>query len=149
MANQKFHAGNIILIGFGVMLLFMTYLVYQCTQNPSDMVTDNYYEKEMQFQTMLDARENMKPYQDSVWMQKKQNEFVLNMSSSFASQIDSIELNAYCLADSKKDQALSFLSHQQTTHNISTQNWQPGNYTLKFKFKGAGKMYYKELSLSL
>ena len=58
MGSKLTHSGNVIMAGFGIMLLLMSFLVYKCIVQRTDMVSADYYEKELHFQENIDAKAN-------------------------------------------------------------------------------------------
>ena len=47
MGNKLTHSGNVIMAGFGIMLLLMSFLVYKCIMQRTDMVSADYYETQV------------------------------------------------------------------------------------------------------
>jgi hypothetical protein len=61
MLKKLTHSGNLIIAGFFLMLLFMSFLVYKCMLQRTDMVSANYYEKELNFQDNIEASKTVRP----------------------------------------------------------------------------------------
>lgn len=51
--------GNKILIGFGTFVIGICTMVYIAMKQTNEMVDDNYYEKELQYQGKIDASKNL------------------------------------------------------------------------------------------
>lgn len=143
------HAGNVILVGFGVMVLFMTWLVFKCTQNPSMMVNDNYYEKELKYQDVIDARVNTDAYSDSILMSSANKTLVFQIPTSLNGSMEKANLEVYNKSDSKKDQQVKIEKNNEGVYSVNTQNWAPGSYTVKLSFSSNGKAFYKEFNYML
>ncbi|HPI54945.1 MAG TPA: FixH family protein [Chitinophagaceae bacterium] len=143
------HAGNVILFGFGAMVLFMTWLVFKCTQNPSMMVNDNYYEKELKYQDVIDARVNTDAYSDSLVMSTENKVLVFRIPASLNTTMEKASLDVYNKSDSKKDQQVGLEKNNDGVYTVNTQNWAAGSYTIKLSFSSQGKAFYKEFNCML
>lgn len=97
------HAGNLILFGFGIMVLFIAGLVYECTQNPSVMVSNNYYEQELKYQDLIDARANAQSFNDSLLLIKNQGEVLFKIPKELNGLMQNLKIELYNTSDDKKD----------------------------------------------
>ena len=140
------HPGNIILVGFGGMVLFMCYLVYQCTQNPSVMVSNNYYEQELKFQDLIDAKTNTLPFTDSLIMNKESHQITFQIPLSINKEITKASVQLYNRADDKKDRTINLAKNEQGIYALNTIDWGKGNYELKLSIQTGTKQYYKEFN---
>ncbi len=140
------HPGNIILMGFGGMVLFMCYLVYQCTQNPSVMVSNNYYEQELKFQDLIDAKTNTLPFTDSLIMNKESHQITFQIPLSINKEITKASVQLYNRADDKKDRTINLAKNEQGIYALNTIDWGKGNYELKLSIQTGTKQYYKEFN---
>jgi|JI6StandDraft_1071083.scaffolds.fasta_scaffold770879_1 nitrogen fixation protein FixH len=140
------HAGNIVLVGFGAMILFMSYLVFQCTQNPSVMVSKNYYEQELKYQDIIDASANADFHKDSLTMNKQNGEVIFQIPNSINRDMKSASLQLYNRADDKKDRKIELTKNEQGLYSVNTTEWGQGNYQLKLSIQTDTKQYYKEFN---
>lgn len=140
------HPGNIILIGFGVMVLFMSYLVYQCTQNPAVMVSNNYYEQELKYQDVIDAKENTVAYNDSLTMMKEEGQISFRIPDGINKDLTTASVMVYNRADDKKDRHIELKKSLDGIYAVSTKEWGQGNYELKLSIQSGDKAYYKEFN---
>ena len=140
------HPGNLILVGFGGMVLFMCYLVYQCTQNPSVMVSQHYYEQELVYQDLINAKTNTLPYSDSLLMNRQQNTITFQIPLSINKEITKATVLLYNRADDKKDITILLEKNNDGLYAINTSDWGQGNYELKLSIQTEGKQYYKEFN---
>lgn len=140
------HSGNIVLIGFGVMILFMTYLVYQCTQNPSVMVSKNYYEQELKYQDVIDAKANTEAFTDSLTMMKEEGQISFRIPEAINKDLTTASVLVYNRADDKKDRNIELKKSMDGIYAVSTKDWGQGNYELKLSIQSGEKAYYKEFN---
>jgi len=144
--KKLLHPGNIVLYGFGVMVLFMCYLVYQCTQHPSIMVSDNYYEQELKYQDVIDARSNTVAFTDSLTLNKQEGEVILHIPNSINKELTTASLQLYNRSDDKKDRNIPLKKNNEGIYSIDTKDWGKGNYQLKLSIEAGSKQYYKEFN---
>lgn len=142
------HPGTVVLIGFGGMILFMTYLVFQCTQNPSVMVNDNYYEQELVYQKTIDARNNTTLLQDEFVMNKEDQQVLFTLPTSINANLQNLDIGFYNYADNKKDKLIQF-TQSQPAYTVPLKDIAVGNYKIKLNLNAGGTKYYKEFSLTL
>jgi hypothetical protein len=143
---MKIHAGNIILVGFGFMLVFMTWLVFKCTQNPSIMVATNYYEQEMKYQNTIDAKENTKLYYDGITMQKEASSIKFKLPEELGSNLQSMSMVAYNKSNDKLDRKYDLVMNEQGDYVVNTSDWVSSSYKLKLSIQSGNKEYYKEFN---
>ena len=55
---MRFNWGFGIVVAAGLFVAFILNLVYQCSQQQVDLVTDKYYEKELKYQEQIDQEKN-------------------------------------------------------------------------------------------
>ena len=144
--KQLLHAGNVVLIGFGCMVLFMGYRVFQCIQNPFVLVSDNYYQEEMAYQGQIDARTNTVLYNDSIQCMQEGQHITLILPASLNTVMDSAHIKVYNQSDSKKDKEITLERNASGEYTIPTISWEMGTYKLKLSIRSGGKDYYKEFN---
>ncbi len=142
--KNLFHAGNVILFGFGGMIVFMSYLVYQCILNPSVMVGDNYYQKELKYQEVIDAKNNTIPFSDSLILTKQNSSIIIQIPFSINHAMTKASLLAYNQADDKKDKSIDLAQNASGIYTIDTKSWGNGNYALKLSVQSGNRDYYME-----
>lgn len=147
--KKIFHAGNLVLMGFGAMVLFMCYLVYQCTQNPSVMVTQKYYEQELTFQDKIDATYNGSTIDEFLKFQKNDQDLCFIINDSVNNTIEHLSVDFYNMADDTKDKNMGLTKNLDGKYVIPLEKGDHGNYKIKFNFNTSDKKYYKEYSVNL
>ena len=140
------HAGNVVLIGFGFMVVFMSYLVVRCTLNPSIMVSKNYYDEELKYQDNIDARNNTVAFSDSLTLTKSSNLLQISVPATINDQLSEISLKAYNQADDTKDKLVALNKNSEGVYQVNTSTWGKGNYKLKLSMVSNHKQYYKEFN---
>jgi len=144
--KKLMHAGNLILFGFGIMVLFIAGLVYECTQNPSVMVSNNYYEQELKYQDLIDARANAQSFNDSLLLIKNQGEVLFKIPKELNGLMQNLKIELYNTSDDKKDKNFVLQKNEEGIYKVNTSTWGSGNYLLKLHFTSGAKNYYKEFN---
>jgi hypothetical protein len=146
MLKKFTHSGNLIIAGFFLMLMFMSFLVYKSILQRTDMVSANYYEQELNFQDNIDARQNSEAYQFGVDV--KDGGVELKIPAQLAAAMKDATISFYCAADSRQDKMLK-LAAGSGVFSISTKGWKHMCYIAKISFVSSGKTYYKEVPVIL
>ncbi|MCP9752993.1 FixH family protein [Ferruginibacter sp. HRS2-29] len=146
MTKSFFHAGNVVLAGFGCMVIFMSYLVYQCTQHPSSMISDHYYEKEMLYQQTINATGNASSYHFSAVAQR--DTLHINIPQTLSASLSSGTAYLYCASESEQDKQFQ-LTPGQADYNFDIRSQKKRPYLLRLSLKSGGKEYYKELPVTI
>ncbi len=140
------HPGNIILAGFGGMILFMCYLVYSCTQNPSIMVSKDYYEQELKYQDLIDARSNTAMYSDSLTMNKTEGKIVFQIPLSLNKNLTEASVELYNRVDDTKDKTIDLKINEGGIYALNTSELKNGNYKVTLSIQAGEKKYSKEFN---
>jgi hypothetical protein len=132
------------MIGFGGMILFMSYLVFRCIQNPSVMVTKNYYEAELKYQDLIDARSNALEYNDSLTMERLPTEVIFYVPYVINKNLSEAHLEVYHKSNDQNDHSITLTKNDQGLYLVTTKDWQAGSYRLKLTLHTPEKNFYKE-----
>jgi len=149
MSSKLTHSGNIIISGFGLMILFMCFLVYKSIHNETQMVSDNYYESELKFQDNINAVKNAEAFGTAFTFKQESNRLQFQIPSSLNAQMEDAVLNIYCISNKAEDKKIELKTNASATYMIDASTWKKLSYTAKLSFKADGKSYYKEFQLVL
>lgn len=145
---MRIHFGHQILIVFISFGTLMGYLVYRTTQTNFELVAKDYYQQEIAYQEIIDARNNQKTLSAEVKLLRTAAGLQLQFPPEQNAQLDSGMLELYCAADSKRDRKIILHvnnSGQQLIENNSLPG--SGNYIAKIRWSAAGIPYYQENKL--
>lgn len=143
------HSGNIVLMGFGVMLIFMSVLVYKAMQQDIQVVGNNYYQEEMDFTNRLHARENTAPYENEIGLKQSANGITLQIPQELASGIQTGKVVFFCTSEQQYDTTVALSNNSSGIFTFNTTGWKKTSYTAKISFTSGNKSYYKEIPLVL
>ena len=148
--NSKFsHSGNIILAGFGMMIIFMSYLVFICINQPAEMVNDNYYENELKYQDNINAKVNGDVYVQSFSITKDGNKIKLSLPAELSSKFTKASVNFYCVADKSADIKMVLQNSSDGIYYLDASSWKKLNFIAKISIVSGGKKYFHELTIQL
>ncbi|MDE3254875.1 MAG: FixH family protein [Bacteroidota bacterium] len=132
-------------IGFVIMIGF---LVYKSTQQHTDLVSDDYYNKEIAYQKIIDANNNSHQLTSSCSILHNNNKVQISFPEELKNQLITGKIELYNAANAKNDTSFNF-SCSQTMFEFDLQGIRKGNYTVKINFDCNRKNYYTEQALNL
>jgi|SRR5690554_48173 len=141
----KWNWGTKIAILYSSFVLFMLGMVYFSFIQKYDLVTENYYAKELTFQDKIDSRERYKNLN-----QEMQIVIEGNMLSIIFPHLDSeiIEGEIACFRPSDIDKDFNLAINPTTNkQSIPLNKFSKGKYLLKIDWKVANQEYYTERSI--
>ena len=134
-----------------VYLLFVAgiiYLVVQASRQNIDLVTENYYAEEIQYQERIDEKNNTQSLSAPLEINVQHGVLTVSFPQEFAQKVLKGEVQLYCPSPSTP----SSLSAQSTENNrmkISLPEQNQGFHQLKVKWEAEGVKYYFEKNLML
>lgn len=144
------HSGNIILAGFAGMILFMSYLVFQCIQNPSALVSDNYYEQELTYQNVIDAKQDFADLQQNVTIKKEDEQILLCFPDTLNNKVIQTNFTFYNVANSKSDYQFKLLKNSEGIYRFKLSDFVPGSYRVKMQIEAEHQQnYYHEIPVAI
>jgi hypothetical protein len=150
MATNKFlHTGNIIIAGFACCVIGMSALVYGCLKQDVQMVTKNYYEKELQFQNDINAKTNANNYDKAFSSSIKSDSIFFNIPVNLSTQFTNGNITIYCASDMKQDKVIPIQSNASGAYSFSIKDWKKTSYLAKINITNNNQNYLKEISFQL
>ncbi len=148
--KKLLHPGNIILTGFGLMIIFMSYLVYSCTQHPSALVSDKYYEEELSFQKQIDARQQFDQLKQQISIDRTINELQVHFPDTLNRQVVQTKFTFYHVANSHKDFSSTLPQIPTGIYHFPIQQIAPGRYRVKMQIDGLrNQHFYHEITVTI
>ena len=137
-----------ITVFMGAFIAFIMTMVFMAFGNKIDLVSEDYYQKELDFQEMIDAKHNAKSIEQEVSVKQTENGLELVFPESFNEKITEGEITFFRPDNSALDQkkVLSLANHKQL---VPYEGFKPGFYSVFIDFKVNGKAYHIEKSLHL
>lgn len=135
--------GNKILIVYVVFILGILAMVYLSSTQKTDLVTTDYYAKELKYQEKIDEMKRVAELSAPVEYIIKGNSVIIKFPEDFAGKRLSGEAVLYCPSDQKKDIKKNF-SLQDESLQIDIPEANRGSYELHLSWQTGGVTYYYE-----
>ncbi len=135
--------GYKILIVYIVFVLGILLMVYKSSTQKTDLVTTDYYAKELKYQQKIDETGRVSSLSEPVTYEIKDDKLIIIFPKDFAGKKLNGEAILYCPADENKDikQAFSVLD---TPVVVSIPAINKGLYELHLSWQAEGVTYYFE-----
>ena len=134
-----------------VYLLFVAgiiYLVVQASRQNIDLVTENYYAEEIQYQQRIDEKNNAQLLSAPLDINVQHGVLTVSFPQEFSQKKLTGEVTLYCPSDAKKDLSRN-LQTEDNKMKISLPEQNQGFHQLKVKWESEGVKYYFEKNLML
>lgn len=138
--------GKAIILVFVLFVGFIGTMVVQMTRQRIDLVSDNYYQNEIDYQQHIDRVTNAR-LNPSVTMtcQSDQQQVVFELPSS----LQKGEIIFYRPADRRQDFRVNIAAQHPARQIIPTKSLAKGNWHVQFTWSDGQRDYYKEEQIFL
>ncbi len=140
--------GYKILIVYLVFVAGIAVMVYKSTTQKIDLVTTDYYAKELKYQDRIDAIKRTGELSSKVTFEVKDNQVIIILPSEFEGKEATGNAMLYYPADNSKDVKVDFKSGNRTV-TIAIPATASGSYQLQLNWVADGHAYYFEDNLFL
>ncbi len=140
--------GYKILTVYGIFVAGILFMVFKSSQQNFDLVTEDYYAKELKFQQQIDAAGRANALSEPVRAEIKNNELLVHFPKDFAGKKIDGEIQLYYAADKTKDVVKSFSTTDNTAILLMPANT-VGKHELHLKWNVDGLSYYFEQKVFL
>ncbi|MEO9005440.1 MAG: FixH family protein [Ginsengibacter sp.] len=135
--------GYKILMVIVVFVCGILFLVYQSSRRGSELVTTDYYEKELVYQNTIDAKSNVNNLGDTVVFHVVNDELSISFPRDFAGQKIDGQATLYYPSDQSKDMVHTF-SMQDSKVVFPVNAGNKKEFNLQLGWQSRGKNYYFE-----
>lgn len=129
-------------IGIGVM-------VYIAMQQNNEMIDDHYYDKELIYQDVIDARQNLEKFNDSVLVTEEGQMVRIKIPVAAAQNITEGYIEFLRHDDKNKDRKLLIATDAEGMQLLPKTNFVKGAYKLRARWKSNGVEYYDERNVTM
>ncbi|GLU55692.1 FixH family protein [Dyadobacter frigoris] len=140
---MKFNWGAgiaILYAGFVVMILL---LVGMSASQKIDLVTDQYYEEELQFQDKINKVNLAKALNNPLTWQVEEHGIMIHYPREFSKDTLSGNVKLYCPSDNTKDRTFP-IKAKNNVQLIAASEIQSGRYYLQIDWKNGKQSYWNE-----
>lgn len=127
---------------------FMTCMVIAAFRQNFDLVTEDYYGKELQFQSQIDKQLNHEQLKESIVLEQNNESVNVIFPSEFAKKIITGEVLLFRPSDASKDIKLKLATNGEAVR-ISKKELFTGLYKVQVDYKVSGKLYYFEKEIMI
>lgn len=134
-----------------VYLLFVAgiiYLVVQASRQNIDLVTENYYAEEIQYQQRINEKNNAQSLSAPLDVNVQHGVLTVSFPQEFSQKELQGEVLLYCPSDAQKDLSRNLVM-EGNKMKISLPEQNQGFHQLKVKWESEGVKYYFEKNLML
>jgi hypothetical protein len=145
---MKFNWGAKIALMYSGFVVLILFLVFKSMKQDFQLVSDDYYQKEIKYQDVIDAGKNQSQLSAPVSIHANEANVSFDFPQEFKDKDCKGNVQFYSAVSSKWDASFP-LKTEQNSMNISREKLQPTRYLVKINWESAGKKYYQEDSLNL
>jgi hypothetical protein len=135
--------GKKILIVYIVFVLGIVFMVYKASTQNTDLVTTDYYAKELKYQQKIDEIKRVSALLAPVEYTVKDNALTIQFPKDFAGRQLAGEAVLYCPSDERKDIKKNFILKDESLQ-IEIPAGSKGLYELHLSWQDGGVTYYFE-----
>lgn len=140
----KWNWGTKIFLAYGAFVVFMLFMVYMCTRQHYDLVTPDYYAKELKYQEVINASGNANALAEAVKVVQ-----TAEVVEVVLPKMD-VALEEGKVVFYRPDNASLDFTEVVSTEGrlvVGKSRFRSGMYKAKSSWKAGGKTYYNEQSL--
>ncbi|MCB0401897.1 MAG: FixH family protein [Flavobacteriales bacterium] len=135
--------GYRIVIAFVIFMGLIISAVVYTSSKQSDLVADDYYMQEVNYQEIIDARQNSKDIKDSIRIEQDAENIRIVFPAVVQPTLKGT-VHFFHPQNESKDLVSDIILNNENTLVIGKVQLAKGNYTLKFKWEDGGKKFYVE-----
>lgn len=144
---MKFNWGHGITIFFSLFVAFMVYMVVQSHQVNIDLVTEDYYAKEVTYQVQIEKMENTIALKQKVDISQKSDR--IDVTFPYEAIPSSGQLLLYRPSDKQYDRTWEIVPEQGRIQSIDVRELPSGYYSLQVDWQANEKAFYLERNIYL
>ena len=137
------HKVTILFVGFA---LLIGTLVYKCTQQQYDLVSEDYYDQELKYQEKIDGSKQAATI-SPVTISQTANDLIIKMPEELKGEAIEGEVWLYCASKASYDLELPLDIGYDGVMHINKNKIAGSNYTAKITWSSGSDKYYKELPI--
>ena len=135
------HKLTIVIVTFLVVMLGMVFFAFRQT---NEMVDDNYYQKELEYQGVIDAKQNLVNVSDVNLISQTMMEVVVTLPPGTFEKLEKGNIELMRNDAKSKDVQLAIEPNGSNRRTIAKASLSKGMYKTRIKWTNDGKEFYKE-----
>lgn len=141
--------GNRIFFAFVAFMMFLGVLVYKAFQSQVQLVSPDYYKKEIAFQEQINKIDNERALDKSVHIEHNSKMDELHIIFPAELTVEGAKVNLYRPSDASMDRKWNLQPNRVSTHTLSTKMLASGLWIIKVEWRDQSKSYFKEQNIYL
>jgi hypothetical protein len=140
---KKFNWGHGIVLALGSFITFILFmiLVFPNGKQDAELVTDHYYNEELQYQEVIDAKKNADLLPEKPIYDQQNVGIKITFPESISPDLSKLNIELFRTNDANLDVKKEVAVDGQKSFLIPAKVMSPGSYTLKLKWKSNKKPY--------
>lgn len=120
---------------------FIMYMVVYSFTTTNDLVAEDYYNQEIQYQTNIDAQKNALPFNKEVTVKSKGDLVEIQFPANFKVKYTDGEISFYRPDNAKLDKKFNLELTPEKNQNLNKSEITPGFYKVTIQFTDGEKIY--------
>lgn len=146
---MKMNWGKKIMLVYSGFVVVMVGMVWFCTKQRIDLVSADYYPRELRFQQQINASGNAAGLSQPVSVVKLENDIRIQLPQEMKNSNVSGQIWFYCPSDARNDYKLPVQVNADGVQTIPAGNVKPAAYIVKIEWNSGEKNYYSENKIYL
>jgi len=139
--------GHKLAIVIGLFLVAILGMVFVASRQTNEMIDDNYYQKEMAYQQVIDAQSNLMKVSSNNLVSQDMDEVIITLPVGTFEHLDSGRVELLRNDASLKDVVLELRPDGYSRRSIPKEQLYPGLYRARIQWIDKGIPYYREESV--
>ena len=144
---KKISWGTGIVVVIAVFFIVMAVMIMIAMTHSTDLVTENYYDKELKYQDRINSVQRTAAIKDCIRMVQEGNTLVVKIAAEAASSDLAGSIVFYNPADKQKDFTVSMALDSLCTQHIPTGTIAKGLWKVQASWKSHGGEFFSEQPL--
>lgn len=141
--------GHKIILVIAVFIVSMLAMVFVAFQQDNEMIDDNYYEKEIHYQSLIDASHNLNEVSSADLIKQTEKAFVVTIPLKLLANFANGKIEFISNDNRKKDKILKLEPDTKGLFFINGSMLFPGSYKVRINWESSAVSYYKEQNLTI
>lgn len=130
-------------------VFFMSFLVVSAFRQDFDLVAEDYYGKELKFQSQIDKQLNQQQLKDSLTCVVSDNNVIIKFPDELIGKKIEGEIFFFRPSDKKMDFIKAIVPSSNGLQVVTKESFSKGRYRVQLDYAVDGKKYYEEKSIMI
>ena len=146
---MTFNWGHKLTLGFLAFAGMIIYMVIQSMNTHYDLVSNEYYKEELQYQQVIDGTSRANQLSSQITVTQAGNQLIIQLPNEMQHTTVTGSLLFYSADNSKKDKTITLQTNEQAMQTMDSRAFIPGKYTVKIRWQNNGEQYFTEVPVTI